>query len=122
MLEFGDQAQELAAAFLAAAGATGKPRGLRWIACDMQGQNRFAQDRSNGDLVALAAVAIRFEAIEGGDMEDVEAVGNVRLGTAVFQFRNGAWQTDGRAVFNLDPEQTLQHYEEMLEPVDATRA
>jgi hypothetical protein len=106
--------------FLAAANATGKPRGLRWIAAKLTGDPVFALDRANGELYALVAATIGFEAIAGGGMEEVDAVGNLREATAVFAHRAGQWTTDGRAVFNLDPAAALDHYRESLQPYLAT--
>ena len=60
-------------------------------------------------LQAFVAVTISFEAIEGGPMEDVEAVGNLRAATAVFYFSGGAWHTDGRAIFNLNPTEAIAY-------------
>jgi hypothetical protein len=101
--------------FLAAANATGKPRGLRWIGAKLVGDPLFAVDRANGDLYALVPATISFEAIAGGGMEEVEAVGNLREASAVFVHRDGQWTTDGRAVFNLDPASALDHYRESLD-------
>ena len=47
-------------------------------------------------------------------MEDVEAVGNLRSATAVFAHRRGAWTTEGRVVFNLEPNEALEHFSESL--------
>ena len=105
----------MAPEFLAAASATGKPRGLRWKSCELDGPILFAVDRRSDDLCALSRVTISFEAIAGGPMEDVEAVGNLRLGTAVFVDRQGRWTTDGRAVFNLDPAGTIAHFGDALD-------
>lgn len=98
--------------FLAAANATGKPRGLRWKSCNLQGKTIFATNRGTGEIYGLTGAAIGFEAIPGGDMEDVEAVGDIRYVTAVFVYRNGHWQTDGRAIFNLEPAQALERLSE----------
>jgi hypothetical protein len=105
--------------FLAAAAATGKPRGLRWTGCRLDGTPTFAVDRTIGELFALVGATVSFEAIEGGDMEDVAAVSNLRAATAVFVHRDGRWTTDGRVVFNLDPPATVNHYRESLAPFDA---
>ncbi len=75
---------------------------------------RFAGDAKTAELFALAPVTISFAAIPGGGMEEVEAVGNLRAGTAIFVWRGGEWQTDGRAVFNLEPAETLAKYAESL--------
>src|SRR5690606_25997461 len=103
---------DLSELFLAVANATGKPRGLRWKSCDLEGEPIFARDRASGEIFALAGATIGFEAIAGGDMEDVEAVGNIRYISAVFVFRDGRWQTDGRAIFNLEPAQAMERLRE----------
>lgn len=109
--------RSLGDAFLKAAAATGKPRGLSWKSCDFHDDVSFASDRATGETYALQGVTIAFEAVVGGDMEDVEAVGNLRCGTAIFVHRNGNWTTDGRAVFNLQPTETLERYRECLVPL-----
>lgn len=102
------QQAELTQVFLAAANATGKPRGLRWISCELVGQPLFATDHSTGEIYGLSGATIGFEAIPGGDMEEVEAVGDIRYVTAIFVYRNNKWQSDGRAIFNLEPAQALE--------------
>lgn len=116
-LDFDHRRSELEPAFLAAAAATGKPRGLRWTRCQLQPGAVFARDRANGELFALVGATISFEAIEGGDMEEVEAVSNLRAATAVFVFRDRQWTTDGRAVFNLEPSEALTRYSDSLAPI-----
>lgn len=116
-VEFEHRYAELQPEFLAAAAATGKPRGLRWVGCQLQPGAVFARDKANGELYALVGATISFAAIEGGGMEDVEAVGNLRAASAVFVFRDGRWTTDGRAVFNLEPAEAVKRYGESLEPI-----
>lgn len=117
MLEFEGLQSELELAFLEAAAASGKPRGLVWKQCELDNGALFAEDRANGELYALVGATISFEALVGGDMEDVEAVGNLRFATALFVHRLGRWTTDGRVVFNLEPRQTLERYEDSLASV-----
>lgn len=104
--------------FFAAAAASGKPRGLRWTECRFHDAPAVtARDKASGELVNLASVTISFEAVEGGGMEDVEAVGNLRCATAVFTWNGRAWTTQGRAAFNLEPYELLERYSDSLEPV-----
>ncbi len=103
--------------FLQIAGSSGKPRGLRWADCDFADDITYARDRISGQLSALVSITIRFEAIEGGGMEEVEAVSNLRAATAVFQYEKGAWLTQGRALFNLNPAEAVQYYQANLELV-----
>jgi len=62
-------------------------------------------------------VTIQFEAIEGGDMEGLPAVGNLRNASAVFFFERGQWRTVGKAVFNMNPDEALVHFQNQYEPI-----
>ena len=115
--EFRIRREWLEAEFVKQASRSGKPRGLAWADCDFENEVCFARDRFSGELRALVAVTIRFEAIVGGGMEHVEAVSNLRSATAVFLYSDGHWHTDGRAVFNLNPHETIRHFAHELEPV-----
>src|SRR5262249_20618447 len=60
---FREQRAELETQFFQAAVATGKPRGLRWKACEWEPQVEFARERKSGQLTALVGVTIQFEAV-----------------------------------------------------------
>ncbi|MBV9126340.1 MAG: hypothetical protein JO112_23575 [Planctomycetes bacterium] len=111
------QRERLEARFLDAAAATGKPRGLRWQACEFGREVAFARERRTGQFAALVGVTIQFEAIEGGDMEGLPAVHNLRNASAVFFFQKGQWLTSGKAIFNLNPAEALEHFRNQYEPV-----
>ena len=103
------------------AAMSGRPRGLRWKQCELNGAATLARDRASRQILAFVGVTVSFEAVAGGPMEDVEAVGNLRAGTAVFAYTGGKWLTDGRVLFNLDPADAVQRYEgriELLKDVD----
>src|SRR5260370_503187 len=91
------QREHLEAKFFQLAASSGKPRGLRWKDCEWGDQVEFARDRQTGQLVALVGVSIAFEAIEGGDMEGLPAVGNLRGATGVFPYQRGRGHASGRA-------------------------
>jgi hypothetical protein len=116
-LQFSDDRGQLEATFLAAAAATGKPRGLKWETCQLSEDQVFAVDRVSGELYAMSGATISFSAIAGGDMEEVEAVGNLRYATVVFVHRQGSWQSDGQVVFNLEPTEAVERYAESLSPL-----
>lgn len=115
--EFSEHRDDLTGLFLRTAGATGKPRGLRWTGCELSGPPLFAVDDATGELIALVAATISFAAIEGGGMEDVEAVGNLRSATAVFMHRGQGWITEGRVIFNLEPAEALAKFQGTLRPL-----
>jgi hypothetical protein len=112
---FARQRPDLERQFFAAASASGKPRGLRWKAVEWGPAVEFARERGTGQLAALAGVTIQFEAVEGGDMEGLPAVGNLRNASAVFFYHRGAWHTTGKAVFNLNPDEALAHFGKLYE-------
>ncbi len=112
---FRQQREHLEAAFFAAAAASGKPRGLRWKDCEWENDVAFARERQTGRLAALVAITIAFEAIEGGEMEGVAAVGNLRSASAVFFFDGTRWRTAGKAIFNLSPAEAIEHFKGQYE-------
>lgn len=107
----------LEARFFDLARTLDKPRGLRWIECDWQDEVTFARDKETGLLTAFVAVNIRFEAIEGGDMEGVTAVGTIREAAAVFHYRQGVWGTGGRALFNMTPHDAVRQLTGQFDPL-----
>jgi hypothetical protein len=111
------QRERLEAKFVTAASTTGKPRGLRWIDCAFENEVELARERATGQLVALVPVTIQFEAIEGSDMVGLPAVGNLRNASAVFFFHRGQWLTVGKAVFNLNPVEVIEHFKNRYERV-----
>jgi hypothetical protein len=117
--DFRRHREVLEAKFFDLAAARGKPRGLRWVDCDWLETVTFARDKQTGLLTAFVAVNISFEAIEGGDMEDVAAVSNIRDAAAVFHYQKGNWGTGGRALFNMNPNDALDRLQGQFEPLDA---
>ena len=111
--------EQLEAKFFDLASSSGKPRGLRWLECDWLDQVTFGRAVDSGLLTAFAGVNIQFEAIEDGDMEEVEAVGTIRDAVAIFHFHRGVWGTGGKALFNMSPNDALVRLEGQFVPVKA---
>jgi len=112
------QRSQLEQRFFEAAAASGKPRGLRWKACEWTPGVEFARERSTRKLTALVSVTIQFEAIEGGEMEGLPAVGNLRNASAVFFYHDKQWQTTGKTVYNLNPDEALNHFKNQYERLE----
>lgn len=112
------QREQLEAKFFDLASRQGRPRDLRWVDCDWQSGVTFGRDVESGMLTAFVSVNISFEAVEGGDMEDVEHVGLLRDAAALFHFKEGSWGTGGRALFNMNPSDALQRLTDQYEPVE----
>ena len=115
--DFHRRREWLEARFMSVASQSGKPRGLRWADCEFEDDVAFARERRTGRLRALVGVSIQFEAIEGGAMEDVEAVGNRKAATVLFRLDGPDWEVDGRARFNLNPAQVIEQFQHELEEV-----
>jgi hypothetical protein len=112
--------------FFRAASTSGKPRGLRWLACEWEPTTEFARERQTGHIAALVGVTLHFEALPDSDMEGLPAVGLPRNATAVFFFHRGSWQTVGEARMNLNPNEILERfskrYERLPQPQDSSPA
>ncbi|HEX3727465.1 MAG TPA: hypothetical protein VHV08_14525 [Pirellulales bacterium] len=115
--DFHRHREHLEAKFVRLAAQSGKPRGLDWIRCDFDDDVIYARHRRSGEISAFVAVTIGFEAVDGGGMEEVEAVSNLRAATAVFHVEHGNWATEGRALFNLNPSEAIAYYQDNLELV-----
>jgi hypothetical protein len=118
--DFHRQREPLEAKFIERAAASGKPRGLRWLDVEFDDDVVYARDRRRGQLKALVAIEVSFEAVEGTVMDDedqAEAVGRVRAATAEFVHDGTRWQTNGRVYFNLAPSATVKYLASDLEMV-----
>ncbi|MEI6240310.1 MAG: hypothetical protein WCR51_07965 [Planctomycetia bacterium] len=115
--DFHRQREQLEAKFIERASQSGKPRGLHWTDVAFDDDVVYARDRKSRGLKALVAIEVSFEAIEGGGMEHVEAVSNIRAATAEFLYDGSRWQTDGRVYFNLAPTATVKYLASDLELV-----
>ena len=89
------------------ASTSGKPKGLTWVRYEPIGEPHFAHE------VALVPVLVHFEPVADGPLADVPQAWEPRAVVAVFQFIRGHWKTDGRAVFNLTPQQVAEQVEKM---------
>ena len=105
------QKERLAEVFLKTANLSGKPRGLSWASGSLAGEMVLSRDRHTRQLTGLVAMDIHFEPLPGGDMEDCAAAKIPRTVTAVFYFMRGEWLTEGRAIFNMTPEQVLSTFD-----------
>ncbi len=109
--------EQLEAQFVRAVSSSGRPRGLLWKDVEFADEITFALQRDSHRLVALVAVTVAFEAEPGGPMEEVEAVGRLRSATAVFVEGSRGWEAPGRVIFNLQPQQALEHFAHELKPL-----
>ena len=102
--------------FFQKAAAVGSPRGLRWVRCDWLSDKVLLRNRATGQISLLVSVNLSFEAIEGGDMEDVKAVSLIRDACAVFQLTPSGWEASGRALFNMNPAEAVEKLAGSHEP------
>jgi|GEM_PF-788978 len=103
--------------FLELARSRGKPQDLYWARCDWKPEVTFAQEVDSGLLTAFQQIEIQFEAVPGGEMEDVEAVDQAKFASAVFHYGSQGWGTGGRALFNLSPSDCVERLAGQYLPV-----
>lgn len=100
--------QELHRNCIAIAAAAGSPRGLVWSHQQWLTSWILVEDTSTGLITMLHGVNLSFEAVAGGEMEEVDAVSTIRDATAVFHYQDGRWGTGGRVLFNMSPESAIE--------------
>ena len=101
--------------WFAAAVASGKPRGLTWLGYEVAGDPLLARDGKR--VLALVPAVVRFEPVPDGELADVPQAREPRTVIAVFEYRGGAWATDGRTVFNLTPRQLVDREPNRYRPL-----
>ena len=119
LIQFEENRTALQQQFYVKASTAGTPRGLTWLRCEWLPTRALLRDRTTGGICLLAGVNVSFEAIEGGDMEDVTAVSMVRDASAVFQLTPSGWQTSGRALFNMNPAEAQQKLGASYQPFES---
>ena len=117
IVQFERHRKSLEQEYFERASSTGLPRGLSWKKCDWLPSFVLLLDRTTQQPNLLVSVNLHFEAIAGGDMEDVAAVSNVRDACAVFQWQNKSWTTSGRTLFNMNPEEARDRLAMTYEPL-----
>ncbi len=118
LLKSFDQEQKtLEQQFFEKARTAGIPRGLRWVHCEWLPTRSLLRDKSTSQICLLVGVNISFDAIEGGDMENVAAVSLIRDACAVFHLAKEGWQTSGRALFNMNPSEAADKLGASYEPL-----
>lgn len=131
------QREHLEARFVQIAQLHSKPGAPRWTDCDFCDDVSYVRNRYTGELSAFVAVTILLELPqvmsgeepvhnedcayrEDGAFETESARNSMNLGstvreaTAVFRYGRDRWETDGRAILNLSPSETIRFYQQDL--------
>src|SRR5262249_51725977 len=105
------------AVFLTAS-SSGKARGPGGESIQWREGGGLGGERQTRRLAALVGVTIAFDAVAGGEMEGVAAVGNLRHGSATFFYHRGAWHAAGKTIFNLLPDEAVERFAAQYERVE----
>jgi hypothetical protein len=131
------QREHLEAKFIQLAQTNAKRGAPRWTECEFDDDVAYVRNRYTGELSAFVAVGIAMDGsvgyVDQGGVDNsldhdparsgpFDAVGNLRAATAVFRFDRDHWETDGRAIFNLSPSETIRFYRHDLEMVGEEHA
>ena len=107
---FMDNQSTLEERFFSIVSQSGKPKGLTWKTCKFDEATMWVIEKQSANLHALLSTVIHFDAVPGGPMEDVEAVGNARIATVIFFYNGDNWDTGGDVLFNLEPHEVLARH------------
>jgi len=85
-----------------------------WMDCEFEDEVAYVRNRRSGQLCALVGILLR----KRDPWAEPPPSGVCRVGTAIFRFARNRWDTDGRAVLNLSPSETIRFYQDALEVLD----
>ena len=114
---FHAQRERLEAKFVQLASARAAPHAPQWADCDFDDDVTYVRHRTTGELSALVRVTVAVDDFEAWDAGTTDVIGNLRAATAVFRFDRDHWETDGRAILNLSPNEAIRFYQDDLEMV-----
>lgn len=115
--DFHRHREHLEAKFVQVVQVKAKRSTLGWADCEFDDDVAYVRNRSTGELTAFVAVTVATDNVEGRSAGATDAVGNLRVGTAIFRFDRDRWETDGRAILNLTPCEVIRFYRRDLEMV-----
>jgi hypothetical protein len=97
--DFHARREWLEAKFIQLAAARSKVHSPRWVDCTFADDVAYVRHRGSGEISALVAISIA--ANDSGNASGT-------IGTAIFRFDRDHWVTDGRAILNLSPADTIR--------------
>jgi hypothetical protein len=113
--QFHLQRERLEARFVKLGQSRVQPGSRRWIDCQFDNEVTYARNRLTGEISAFVGVTIEMEAPDTSPL--FEAASSFRTGTAVFRYDGHRWETDGRVIYNLTPQEALYFYKGDLKPL-----
>jgi hypothetical protein len=116
--DFHAQRERLEIKFIHLAMANSQVGGPHWEDCEFQDDVCYVRNRSTGELSAFVAVTVEADDFQNPPTSIGDLIGNLRVGTAVFRFDGRRWDTDGKAMLNLNPAEAIRFYQKDLEVVD----
>ena len=116
--QFHVQRERLEAKFVQLAAAQVRPDAPQVADCTFEDDVSYVRSRTTGQLSAFVAVTIATEGITSALPTGVSVVENLQAGTAVFRFDRDHWETDGRAILNLNPDEAAERFGSDLEVVE----
>jgi hypothetical protein len=115
--QFHVQRERLEAKFIQLAAAHTGHDAPQLTDCTFDDDVAYLRCRRTGELSAFVAVTIATESVATGYASGVN-VENLQAGTAVFRFDCDHWETDGRTLLNLTPDEAAVRFDGDLEVVD----
>ncbi|MCS7306117.1 MAG: hypothetical protein NZ602_13555 [Thermoguttaceae bacterium] len=112
--QFHQQRERLEMKFLCLASRSSLAPGVPWMECEFEDEVAYVRNRRTGQLCALVGILLR----RRHPLAVSSASTSCRVGTALFRFARNRWDTDGRAVLNLSPSETIRFYQDALEVLD----
>lgn len=106
--------ERLEAKFIQLASANAQPNSPHWEDCFFDDDVAYVRSRRTGELSAFVALTVATDIPEVKSL-DIGRFGGgpiemIRTGTAIFHFAHNHWETDGRAILDLNPTEAIQFY------------
>jgi hypothetical protein len=116
--DFHLQRERLEMKFIHLAEAGSGPHALRWQNCEFDDDVSYVRHRASGEVSAFVGITV-MSADPASPLTDIaDLIDHLHVGTAIFRFDGTRWETDGKAILNLNPAEAIRHYRNDLEVID----
>jgi len=88
----------------------------QWADCEFDNDVAYVRNRSTHEMAAFVGITVMLQDRDCLDTPDQDD-SLFRLGTAVFRFKAGRWETEGQALLNLSPSEAVLFYQREMEVV-----
>ena len=115
--DFHIQRERLEVKFIHLAATKPAPHVLHWDGCEFDDDVAYVRNRATGEVSAFVGITVSASDPTGPMIDIADLIDSLHVGTAIFRFDGVRWETDGKAILNLNPAEAIRQHQKDLEVI-----